>query len=584
MKAMRVFSAMRRGTWAAFALLASLVALAGCGSSSGAIGPQPSPPAAAPDGPTVTVRGTITFDRIPFGATAGDGLDPDNPVVSPAREVVVEAIDANNRSTVLASTVTDASGAYALVVPAERNLFIRAKAQMLKTDAAPTWDFRVRNNVNGNRLYALDGAAFDSGRQDSTRNLHAATGWDGSRYAAARAAAPFAILDTVYQAKALILAAQPTAEFPPLSLFWSPENRPLAPFCPREGAVISSIYITFGDPPFDVDQCAQPSPGVDGIYLLGAFEGDTDEFDQHVIAHEFGHYVEDVFARSDSLGGDHAIGDRLDLRVAFSEGWGNGFAAMVLDDPVYRDSFSGFDRDFRRDVRDGEPSAPGWYSEASVHRILWTAFDDDPTTGGLNLGFGPIFSALTSPRHRQTDAFASIYTFIDALNVASPGTARAVNALAAQEQIFGRDPFGADETNEPFADLPLLPVYTLFDFSSTTPVTLCTAARDNKVYNKAGNRRFLLLRVPQALVATISVLGPAAPAAPADPDILLWRRGVLIDAAETENSTSEQLQRLLEPGTYIAEIYDISHVQADLPGGPRGDTCMTVSVSGVSAS
>src|SRR5690606_27959984 len=117
MKAMRVFSAMRRGTWAAFALLASLVALAGCGSSSGAIGPQPSPPAAAPDGPTVTVRGTITFDRIPFGATAGDGLDPDNPVVSPAREVVVEAIDANNRSTVLASTVTDASGAYALVVP-----------------------------------------------------------------------------------------------------------------------------------------------------------------------------------------------------------------------------------------------------------------------------------------------------------------------------------------------------------------------------------------------------------------------------------------------------------------------------------
>ena len=85
-----------------------------------------------------------------------------------------------------------------------------------------------------------------------------------------------------------------------------------------------------------------PQTNPDGIYILGDFTalgGDTDEFDQSVIAHEFGHYVEDRFGRSDSIGGDHGgSATLLDLRVAFGEGWGNAFSGMVLGDPIYRDS------------------------------------------------------------------------------------------------------------------------------------------------------------------------------------------------------------------------------------------------------
>ena len=221
---------------------------------------------------------------------------------------------------------------------------IRARAQMAKTDAAPTWTFSVRNNTNSDALYVLDGENFDSGAASSTRNLRATSGWGGASYTGARAAAPFAILDTVYQAKELILTAAPTAAFPELNLFWSTQNRPASPFCPDDGNIGTSSYVVFGSD--NLDGCNRP--GADGIYVLGEFSstGDTDEFDQHVIAHEFGHYFEDRFSRSDSIGGDHGGGDRLDLRLAFGEGWGNAYSAMSLNDPAYRDSQQGVSSDF----------------------------------------------------------------------------------------------------------------------------------------------------------------------------------------------------------------------------------------------
>ena len=72
--------------------------------------------------------------------------------------------------------------------------------------------------------------------------------------------------------------------------------------------------------------------------MLGDENVDTDEYDQHIVAHEFQHFLEDRISRSESPGGPHSPGDQLDLRVAFSEGFANAFSAMVLDDPVYRDS------------------------------------------------------------------------------------------------------------------------------------------------------------------------------------------------------------------------------------------------------
>src|SRR5687768_2248517 len=112
---------------AALAALAGLL-LSACGGGGGGGGAQP-PPA------SVTISGQITFDRIPFDAVLGNGLNPASVVQAPARQVTVQAI-ATAGGSVLATTTTDTSGNYSLSVASNTNMFIRARAEMIKTGAA----------------------------------------------------------------------------------------------------------------------------------------------------------------------------------------------------------------------------------------------------------------------------------------------------------------------------------------------------------------------------------------------------------------------------------------------------------------
>ena len=340
---------------------------------------------------SVTVSGRITFERVPFLPLPQAGLDYPGTLEAPAREIEVELLAASS-SAVLGTTTTDASGNYSLVAPSNTDARVRAKAlsRFAGTAARPaTWDLRVLNNTNSNALFVLDGAVFNTGVADLTRNLKATTGWGGDFsgiYSGPRAAAPFAILDTLYSAVQFVTANGNSAvQLPGLSAFWSPDNRPAVPFNPATGSIETTRY-------FPAD-----SLGVlPGIYILGAADNDTDEFDQHVLAHEFQHFLEDAVSRTDSPGDIHSLSERLDMRLAFSEGFSNAFSGMVLtglvDDPqVYRDSLGraqGSDGWF--DMETQRFGIPGWFSEASVHRIVWDLFDDtndaadaDTVTPGL---------------------------------------------------------------------------------------------------------------------------------------------------------------------------------------------------------
>jgi hypothetical protein len=527
----------------------------------------------APGAGDVIVSGKITFDRVPFKTPPATGLNPTAPVESPARQVVVEAIDAGNATT-LASTTTDTNGDYALTVPANRSMFIRARAEMLKSDAAPTWDFSVRNNTNGDALYVLDGSAFDSGAGNSTRNLKAAIGWNGTAYTN-RAAAPFAILDTIYQAKELVLDGDPAAELPGLVLFWSASNRPSAgPLCPDDGDIGTSFYITEGQQ----DGCTPPRTIPAGIYILGDFTaGDTDEFDQHVVAHEFGHYFEDQFSRSDSIGGSHGGGDRLDLRLAFGEGWGNAYAAMSLNNPAYRDSQQGASSEFGFNLESDSSIAEGWFSEFSVGEILFDVFDSAADgADNVALGFGPMYAVMVGPQV-QTDALTSIFTFASALRAANGASAAGVDAVLSGEQIDAVDDFGSTENNDG-GDDRVLPVYE--DISLNTPVSVCSRATagSGDTANKLGNRKFLRLVVNANVLVTIHAAGAVeggGTIAATDPDIFVHRRGSLVDFGAEQGSTETISQLPLVAGTYIIEVYDF-----DVAGTNATPRCMQVSVQG----
>jgi hypothetical protein len=570
-------------------VLASLLLSACGGGSDGGTGPAPA---------SVTISGRITFDRIGFDTTLGNGLNPTAPVESPARQVTVQAIDASSNA-VLATATTDANGSYSVSVPSNRNLFIRARAEMVKTGTAPTWNFSVHNNTDpgtSDALYTLDGNGASSGAADSTRNLRAPTGFGTTSYTGERAAAPFAILDTAFRAKELVLTAAPNTEFPELRLFWSDRNKPgdgvTNRFCPDTGDIITTSYQVFG--PTDRDSCNQTNS--DGIYILGDFAsgaGDTDEFDQSVIAHEFGHYLEDRFGRSDSIGGQHGNDLPLDLRVAFGEGWGNAFSGMVLGNSIYRDSQMGVQDDFSFDLEAdadaGDGATEGWFSEFSVGEILWDLFDSVNEPGDtVSLGFAPIYAAITSTALKDTDALTSIFAFSGALRAGTPAAAAGLDDLLAGENIHGTDDFGAGESNSATA-ADILPIYKTIMLNQQPPIQVCSRSPFGDVTtNKLGNRVFLRFDNDTARAVAIQVDGATngtGTTFATDPDVFVLRRGGLVQAgvsspagARPHSTPGHETvpQFALAAGTFIIEVYDF---ELDFVTNPQ-PRCMTVQLTG----
>lgn len=560
----------------AAALVAAL--LSACGGGGGG---QP-PPA------NVTISGLVTFDRIPFDAVLNNGLNPAATAPSPARQVTVQAIAASGGA-VLAQGTTDTTGNYSLSVPSNTSMFIRARAEMIKAGAAPTWSFSVRNNRNADALYALDGNPASSGTANSTRNLNAPSGFGVNSYTGERTAAPFAILDTVFRAKELVVTAVPNTAFPELRLFWSDTNRAtLGRFCPDDGDIGTSSYIVFAQS--ELDQCTVPQTNVDGIYILGDFangNGDTDEFDQSVIAHEFGHYIEDRFGRSDSIGGIHGgSATPLDLRVAFGEGWGNAFSGMALGSPIYRDSQQGVQTDFSIDLETDDDLNEGWFSEASVGEVLWDLFDSTNEPGDtVTLGFAPLL-AVVSGAQVTTDALTSIYTFSIGLRAVQPTASGAIDDLLTGESIFGSDDFAAGESNNG-GDSGILPVYKTISLND--PISVCSRSPfGDDTTNKLGNRVFLRFDNNAARPVAIQVDGApdgGGTTFATDPDVFVLRRGALTmvglstPSGPKPHSTPGHetiSQFALAAGTFIIEVYDF---EMDLVANSQ-PRCMTVTVTG----
>lgn len=488
------------------------------------------------------------------------------PVASPVRGAVVEAVDSGG-TTVRATTTTDATGTYTMQVQSGRNLIVRIKAQLLRASAGqgtPAWNFRVLNNTNGSALYALDSTPFTTGTAAMTVNLNAATGWGGVSYTGTRAAAPFSLLDVAYEVLTLVQTANANAAFAALDIFWSTQNRPVStPFNPAIGNIGTTFY--------------QSGVG-GGVFVLGDANNDTDEFDQHVIAHELGHFFQDVFSRDDSVGGEHSTNQLLDLRVAFSEGWGNAFSGMVKNDPLYRDSFgAGQGSDFQIPV-ENNPTGPtrGWFSEASVQSLIWDFFDATADANdAVALGFVPIFTVMNTEL-RTNEPLSAIFPFVTALKTRNAGAAGAIDTLVTAQGIVSAtiDDLGSTETNNG-GEAMNLPVYISIG-TTGTPVQVCSTT-PNGEGNKLGNRKFLRFNVPTRRAYQIRAQSPAT----SDPDIVLHRQGIVAVSEELTRGL-ETMDQTLDPGNYIIEAYDFFAIDdaphPDNPPPPAGPVCLNVTV------
>lgn len=523
--------AARRQRLARWALATVFVAaLAACGGGGGGDDGDDPPPPGGYTGP-VTVTGVATYQFVPTQADH-TGLDYANSVDRPIRGATVQLVNAGG--TVVGTTTSGADGSYTFSLPAATGVSVRVRAEIARPASAGVGarDIQVVDNTAGGALYTVSSAVVVPTAAAQTINVRAASGWDGTSYATARAAGPYAILDTVYAAQAKVAAAAPTRDLPQLRVNWSVNNKPAS------GSVangdIGTSYFTL-------------SGGVPSLFILGAANTDTDEYDTHVIAHEFGHYLQYAISRDDSVGSGHGGGDKLDLRVAFSEGWGNGWSGIVLDDPYYTDSYStGQNSGFFLNV--GQPATGGdrgAYSETTAQYLVYAAH--------AAVGFTPIYNALTAMA--TSPAFSTLYSFAAYLKAAG-ADATTVNNLWASQNVVASDVYGTGETNDG-GDAFNLPVYK--DYGSTLGVTQnhCVYAKNDARGdgNKLGE--FVYLRFTVSGSRTISVNRTSASYAGAtDPDFLLITSAGTESGSFSGTADAETFTLTLPTGTHVLALQD----------------------------
>lgn len=496
----------------------------------------------------VSLSGLLTFDLISHNGAA---LDYNNIQQSAIRGATVELLNAAD-SSILQTTTSDENGGYSFQINNAGNYLVRVKAELIQQDVTPSWDFTVVDNTNEQALYVMDSDVQPVGSSSVILNLNAPSGWTGSSYGDPRVAAPFAILDFVYQAKQKIIAVEPNIVMPNLLLNWSVDNVPTS-----GDLAVGQIGTSF----FRTDN---------QIYLLGAENVDTEEYDKQVVIHEWGHYFEHNFSRSDSLGGSHSGNDRLDIRVAFGEGFATALAAMLLDDPVYRDSSGNAQsRGFTFNIENNPITNRGWYSEASVQSIIYDLYDDNNEgVDSLSLGLDPLYQVLIN-QQKDTLAFVSIFSFVDALKDDSPGDVLAIDALLTSQNIVVDDEYGSNQTNNG-GDARNLPVYMQITPDGTS-IEVCSYTSNGR-YNKLGNRKFV--RLP---ITTAGNYQFVAEGATGDVDFAVYSQGERRFISEQEVEGRESTVRFLTARDYIIDIYDYAAVNTD--DNSSVDRCFDLSVS-----
>ncbi|MET0355564.1 MAG: hypothetical protein ABW044_02240, partial [Cellvibrio sp.] len=427
----------------------------------------------------VKLGGKITFDFVPHNLNFV-GLNYGATESRPVRGAVVEILDNTNQ--IKASTNTAADGTYSVTVPQNIDLKVRVKAQLLKT-SSPSWDFKVTDNTSNNALYVLEGALASTGSTNSIRNLHANSGWDGTAYTNIRSAAPFAILDSIYTGVIKLESAGNSQNLSPLELRWSTKNS-TADGDYTKGEIETSFY------------------DGDAIYILGSANNDTDEYDPHILLHEWAHYVEVELSRSDTIGGDHSDDAPLDMRVAMSEGFANAFSGMAINNPNYADALgvaqtSGFTFDIARKAR----SNKGYFSEGSIGSIFYNFYASSESK--LANDFTPIFKILNSFSYYANDAMTSIYLFYAQLKIQLPEYSVLLQTLLNEQAIWGVDEYASMESNSGGLAIQL-PVYKKLDVNNT-PLNICSSNQYGE-QNKLGNSQFIRVNILQAGAYTFNIV------------------------------------------------------------------------------
>ncbi|NNL62275.1 MAG: hypothetical protein HKO69_00560 [Woeseiaceae bacterium] len=551
----------------------------------------------------VTIAGRLFYER-PTPNALCRGYNFNDITLMPVRLATVLLLDSAGNE--LAVSQTDDGGNYSFSgITANTDVRVRVRAELLQTTGAQTWEVYVRDNTSNttasldNRpTYEVQWPLFNSGGVDSLDNdFIARTGWDtdaGAYDDAQRLAAPLSILDAILNGVLLIAEVDPVVDLGRIDAFWSINNSWVTLPSPDEnvGELITAYYTS------DPERDGRRNPSLflrgDAIGRLPESRINTDEFDSHVILHEWGHFFEDELSRSDSRGGYHQIPGKVDVRVAFGEGWGTAIGA-IAGEPRGCDTAQPATSGSSLDVENYNQFAneQGFFNELSVATLLYDLWDqDNDGFDTASIGFGPIYEVMTAPQlQKDTEGFTTLFSFATYLRqVVDPADIQFVDAQLRWENVDTDvlDIWGSGQTTAPAVwhdGKPvndLLPLYTQLTPGAGTKnvcVNVETRVPEADTHNNPGKWAYLYFTLDSTSNVTLTIdANPVPPATTdttpdvrdrSDPDVRLYRNGVFL--AEGVSSVADRevfAMGTLEPGTYALEFHDWRHVDFNTPTDP----------------
>ena len=460
--------------------------------------------------PLREVRGRAFYEKIDLGP---DGLDLAGPVMVPIREARIDVFS-QVTGQVFSVASTDPEGNFRALAPLGSEYALRALSQSSVSGVV------VADNTSGGAIYFVT-AGIDS----ETGPVLVASDTD-------RISGAFNILEAIRQGNAVLGALDSALGLGSLSIFWSPDNTAVA------GDVDSGqIGGTF----FNAETST--------AFVLGDRETDSDEFDDSVILHEYAHLLATRFSRDDSRGGPHVLGDVLDPRVAWSEGWANFFSGWVRGDPIYRDSLGfGGESVLEHNLEDNIPigDQPGYWSEFSIHSILWDLTDSATDSGDISeIPFGVVWEAFTE---LGEDSFVYVTSFLDRLATLRPEEAFGIEQIVRLRSI---DYVASSQpsVSNPFPRLA----------SGTESVAGDVDSLSRRRANLAQSAHQYVFDVTGGAVSIrldITGLGPARNPNANDLDLFLMdsEGNVLARSDRGLNGQSELISTFLPAGSYVIEI------------------------------
>jgi hypothetical protein len=424
-------------------------------------------------GSSIVIQGSVTYEDKEYDTIVGQ---TGTTVFKAVRLADIELYNVNDNTAVASATTS--TGYYQFTV--SRSTFSGDQVYLrVGASAAPinTNSVNVMNSTGG-LYYVKTANVMLAGNTNMNLAIPVSNAADGA----------FNILDVFTSGFQFVNALAGTSP-PTLNAYWDLNIGNGTYFCPAGGFC-----------------------GAEGIYVLNT-SSDTDEFDDDVLWHEFGHFVMNKFSKDDSQGDTHYLNDNAqDLRLSWSEGWGNYFQTAIKywlqsNYPEGLSSAAGVPMSQYTDTGGGgiritidiaHPETSGYCradrcyyasNEISVARTLWYVMTDSAPN---NLGMQPIWSVINT--YMPTVPYTKLEDFWDGF-LKTNGTGSLVNLqniFSARSIFYTVDSYGSGDNS----------------FASASTFTVNTSQvhtlYSDPTATSASDVDFVMFTVPSTTLYTIS--------------------------------------------------------------------------------